>query len=159
MIYEIYKESGELVNSQQPIAMIGSRSDYIIRLLIDEVDITQVEVGQEVMIDLEAYSGQTFVAKVDQIHPKMDEKTQSFEVVAKFVTPPSKLYLGLTGEANIIVRKASNSIVIPREYIIDDYYVETENGRKKIKPELKSLTHIQVAEGLSEGEKLYLPEE
>lgn len=159
LVYEIFKENGELVNAQQPIAMIGSKSDYIIRLLIDEVDITRVEIGQKVKINLEAYPGETFVAKVTQIYPKMDPKTQSFEVTAKFVESPPKLYLGLTGEANIIVRKAENTIVIPREYVINETFVETESGLKKITPGLKSLSNVQVIDGISSGQLIYLPQE
>jgi multidrug efflux pump subunit AcrA (membrane-fusion protein) len=159
MVYEVFKENGEFVNSQQPIAMIGSSSEYIIRMLIDEVDIIQVDIGQEVKVSLEAYPGETFVAHVKQIYPKMDPKTQSFEVIAKFKTPPPKLYLGLTGEANIIIREETNVIVIPRSYLIDDTYVETKNGRKKIVTGLKSLSSVQVLEGLSVGETIYLPAE
>lgn len=159
LVYEVFKENGELVNAQQPIAVIGSNDDYIIRMLIDEVDITKVSKGQEVRIDLEAYPGKNFIAKVDQIYPKMDPQTQSFEVIAIFVEAPSKLYLGLTGEANVIVSEAKNRIVIPRDYLIDGNSVETQNGIKKIKIGLKNLTSVEVLDGLTEGEIIYLPEE
>lgn len=159
LVYEVFKENGELVNAQQPIAMIGSNDDFIIRMLIDEVDITKVVKGQEVRIDLEAYPGRTFIAKVDQIYPKMDPQTQSFEVIAKFVEAPPKLYLGLTGEANIIVSEAKNRIVIPRDYLIDGNSVETQNGIKQIKIGLKNLTSVEVLDGIKEGEIIYLPEE
>jgi multidrug resistance efflux pump len=159
MIYEIFKENGELVNVQQPIAMIGSQSDYIIRLLIDEVDIVRVAIGQPVLVQLEAYPDETFSARVRQIYPKMDPKTQSFEVLAVFDTPPSKLYLGLTGEANIVVEERDDVIVIPREYLVEDAFVETADGRKKIRIGLKSLSHVEVLEGLQAGELIYLPEE
>lgn len=159
IVYEIFKENGELVNAQQPIAIIGSASDFIIKLLIDEVDIIQIKKDQEVIIHLEAYPNQEFIAKVDQIYPKMDAKTQSFEVIAKFKTPPPQLYLGLTGEANIIVRTVKNVVVIPREYLINKNQVETENGLQTVKVGLKSLSHVEILEGLQEGESIYLPEE
>lgn len=157
VVYEIFKENGELVNTQQPIAMIGSKSEFIIRLLVDEVDITQVEIGQKVMIDLEAYPKQTFTARIDQIYPKMDSKTQSFQVIAKFVTPPPKLYLGLTGEANIIVKHIDSSIVIPRDYLIDQEFVETSEGRKKVSIGLKSISNVQIIKGLNEGDIIFEP--
>lgn len=158
-VYEVFKENGELVNSQQPIAIIGSTDDFIIRMLVDEVDITRVEVGQTVKIALEAYGNRTFTAKVDHIYPKLDPKTQSFEVIAKFVEEPDKLYLGLTGEANIIINEVENTIVIPREYLIDGHYVETESGRRKVETGLKSLSHVQIIDGLTVGERIILPEQ
>lgn len=159
VVYEIFKENGELVSSQQPIAMIGSTSEFIIRMLVDEVDITNVQIGQEVKVSLEAYSDRTFTAKVDQIYPKMDPKTQSFQIIAKFVNPPPKLYLGLTGEANIIVQHIENTIVIPREYLIDRSFVETREGKKKVETGLKSLSDVQITNGLETSEMIYLPEQ
>jgi multidrug efflux pump subunit AcrA (membrane-fusion protein) len=158
VVYEIYKENGELVNSQQPIALIGSKSDFIIRMLVDEADITQVKIGQSVKVNLEAYSNETFTAKIDHIYPKMDPKTQSFQVIAKFVNAPPKLYLGLTGEANIIVKHINEAVVIPREYLFDENYVETVNGKRRVEVGLKSLSSVQVIDGLQADETIYLPQ-
>ncbi len=158
IVYELYKENGELVNVQQPIALIGSKSDFIIRMLVDEADITQVKIGQTVKVSLEAYADETFTAKIDQIHPKMDQRTQSFQVLAKFSTPPPKLYLGLTGEANIIVKHINDAVVIPREYLIDDSYVETANGKRQVQVGLKSLSSVEIIDGLEAEETIYLPQ-
>lgn len=158
IVYEIFKENGELVNTQQPIAVIGSKNDFIIRMLVDERDITRVEKDQEVKVILEAYPDQVFTAKIHQIYPKMDPTTQSFQVIAKFITPPSKLYLGLTGEANIIVDHMDETIAIPREYLVDGQFVITTQGKKQIKTGLKSLSKVQVLDGLNTNEKLFLPQ-
>jgi RND family efflux transporter MFP subunit len=159
VVYEIFKENGELVNMQQPVAMIGSTDDFIIRMLVDEIDITQVEIGQKVNINLEAYPDTTFLAKIDQIYPKMDAMTQSFQVIAKFIDPPKKLYLGLTGEANIIVKEADDVVVIPREYLIEGNFVETPSEKKQVEIGLISLSHVEITSGLSKGDKIYLPVE
>lgn len=158
IVYDIYKETGELITPQQPIALIGSQNDFNINMLIDEVDITKVKVGQKIYVDLDAYQDQVFEAKVDKIYPKMDPKSQSFEVIATFIQSPPQLYLGLTGEANIVVSEKEQTLVIPRNYLIDNKYVETDQGKTEVKTGLKNLSHVEILSGLKEGSIIYLPE-
>jgi HlyD family secretion protein len=49
-VYEVLKQVGESVTTQTPVARIGSSDDFIIELLIDEVDIARVKVGQSVAV-------------------------------------------------------------------------------------------------------------
>lgn len=159
VVYDIFKKNGELISSQEPFAIIGSKNDFIIRLVVDEIDITKIKLQQEIEITLEAYPDQVFTAEVTRIYPKMDLKTQSFELIGKFKNAPDKLYLGLTGEANIVINKKSKAVVIPREYLIEGQFVETDNGRKKVTIGLESLSELEITSGLSKGTVIYLPEE
>jgi len=45
-VYALYKESGELVNSMEPVASIGSASTFIMDMLVDEVDIVKISKDQ-----------------------------------------------------------------------------------------------------------------
>ena len=125
--------------------------------LIDEVDITRIKKGQKIVVTLEAYKSQSFEAKVTHITPKMDGRTQTFEIEGVFVDFPSELYMGLTGEGNIIVKQIKQALVIPREYLIDLNKVETENGMKKVKIGVQSLSHVEIISGLKEGEEILKP--
>lgn len=158
LVYDIYKEPGELVMTQETVAVVGSADEFVIKMLIDEVDITRVKVGQKIYVTLEAYDGQVFEARVTHITPKMDERTQTFSVDGVFVESPPKLYLGLTGEGNIVVDESVNSVVIPREYLKGTNKVETDAGEVEVKTGIKSLSHVQILSGLKEGDKIYKPE-
>lgn len=158
LVYDIYKEPGELVMTQETVAVVGSADEFVIKMLIDEVDITRVKVGQKIYVTLEAYDGQVFEARVTHITPKMDERTQTFSVDGVFVESPPKLYLGLTGEGNIVVDESAKSVVIPREYLKGTNKVETDAGEVVVKTGIKSLSHVQILSGLKEGDKIYKPE-
>lgn len=158
LVYSISKERGELVSMQETVAIIGDASKFKILMLIDEVDITSVKVGQRIIVTLEAYKGKTFDAKVTRIAPRMESRTQTFEVEGEFIESPEKLYFGLTGEGNIIVKERKNVLVIPREYLIGENEVETENGIKKVKVGAMNFTHVEVLDGLKENELLFKPE-
>ena len=157
IMYAVQKEVGEYVSMQEPIAIVGSGTNFTLKMLIDEIDITRVKIGQRILVNLEAYGEQVFNAKVTRIAPRMDTRTQTFEVEGVFENMPSRLFYGLTGEGNIIVKKVSNAIVIPREFLIDMNKVETDAGIKKVKVGSMSLSHAEIVEGLNEGDVIYKP--
>lgn len=158
-VYSVLKEQGDLVNVQEPIAIVGSAENFEIDLMVDEVDITRVREGQKILVDLEAYPNQVFIAKVDRIIPKMDEQTQTFKVIGKFEETPKQLYMGLTGEASIVIEERKQIIAIPRDYLNDKNEVETDSGFKKVKIGIKSLSDVEIIEGLKVGEVIYKPED
>lgn len=158
IVYDIQKEQGEFISMQEPVAIVGSGDQFIIKMLIDEIDITKVRMGQRIIVSLEAYGDRTFSAHVTRIAPRMDSRTQTFEVEGVFSDHPEKLYYGLTGEANIVVEQKKNVIIIPREYLIGGTHIETPTGKKKVKIGTTSLSHVEILNGLNEGDVIYKPE-
>ena len=130
----------------------------VIKMLIDEVDITRVKIGQTIIVNLEAFGQKSYKAIVTRISPKMDTRTQTFEVEGEFKELPAQLYMGLTGEGNIIVDERENVLVVPREYLIDGEYLETESGRTKVSTGAISLSSVEIVSGLTEGAKIYKPQ-
>lgn len=157
-VYQLFKEKGEFISMQEPLAILGDKSSFKIKMLIDEVDISKIEIGQKVLVTLEAFKNKVFEARINRIAPKMDERTQTFEVEAEFVTPPSKLYMGLTGEGNIVINEKKNALVIPREYLISGNKVETENGIISVTTGLSNWSYIEILSGIDDNTVIYKPE-
>jgi len=157
-IYVINKEVGELINPQEKLAEVGSAEKFILSMDIDEVDITKIALGDTVIVSLESYPDETYKARVDKIYPKKDELTQTFKVESKFITPPSQLYNGLSGEANIVVARKSNALIIPSEYLISGNKVKTEDGEIPVKVGVKSMDYIEIREGIDSSTTLLKPE-
>lgn len=158
-VYSIYKNIGELVSAQQPIAMIGSKSKFIVDLLVDEVDIANITLGQPVLITLDAYKNEVFEAKVIKIYPQKNERSQTFKIEADFINAPAKLYPGLSGEANIIVSNKKNALVIPKIYLSKENTINTNNGLIKVVTGIENLDKIEIISGIDENTIIYLPEE
>ncbi|MBU2939772.1 efflux RND transporter periplasmic adaptor subunit [Lacinutrix sp. C3R15] len=157
-VYALYKASGELVNTMEPVAAIGSASTFIIEMLVDEVDIVKITKNQEVLITLDAYTGKVLQGKVSKIYPKKDERNQTFKVEAVFVNPPEVLYPGLSGEANIIISKKEKVLTIPKSYLINNNQVKTENGIVSITTGLENMEFIEVLSGITKDTYIYKPE-
>ena len=157
-VYAIYKNEGELVTAQQPLASIGSSDVFILELLVDEVDIVKLKLKQPVLITLDAYSDEVFEAQVAKIYPKKDERTQTFKIEAVFDQAPNVLYPGLAGEANILVSEKENVLTIPLEYLIDGNSVQTDDGLKAIEVGNKNLSEVEILSGIDEQTRIYKPE-
>ncbi|GAA4940985.1 hypothetical protein GCM10023314_12350 [Algibacter agarivorans] len=157
-VYALYKESGEIVTTMEPLASIGSATHFVIDMLVDEVDIVSISKNQDVIINLDAYNGKVFKGKVSKIYPKKDERNQTFKVEAVFENPPNILYPGLSGEANIIIKKKDTVLTIPKAYLIEDDKVKTDDGLTPITTGLQNMEYIEVLSGITKDTFIYKPE-
>jgi multidrug resistance efflux pump len=157
-VYALYKEPGEIVTTMEALASIGSKNNFIIDMLVDEVDIVRISENQEVIINLDAYEGRVFKGIVTKIYPKKDERNQTFKVEASFIEIPKVLYPGLSGEANIIIAKKDKVLTIPKSYLTEDNKVETKEGLISVTTGLQNMEYIEVLNGITKDTHIYRPE-
>jgi HlyD family secretion protein len=158
-IYAVNKEEGDFISAQEKFAEIGSNDSFKIEMDIDEIDITKIEVGDSVLITLDAYSNTVFLANVNNVFPKKNDVTQTFRVESRFTELPPKLYYGLSGEANIIVSRRKNALVIPADYLLPNNRVLTPEGEKSVTVGLKNLAIVEILSGIDTTTTLIKPEE
>ena len=158
-VYAIYKNPGEIINTMEPVAAIGRSDKFIVELLVDEVDIVKLRLGQKVFVTLDSYNSKAFEATLDKIYPRKDERSQTFKVEALFVDPPATLYPGLSGEGNIIIAEKTETLTIPKEYLIGESKVLTEDGETSITVGLQNLDRVEVLGGIDEKTAIFKPEQ
>lgn len=154
-VYEVLKEVGESVTTQTAVARIGSTNDFIVELLIDEVDIARVSEGQEVVVILDAYRDQPFTARVTRILPHKDSRSQTFTAEAVFTTSPPRLYDGLSGEANIIISRRKNVLTLPTELIGPNQLVRTKDGERRVTIGASDLRFTEILSGIDTSTLVY----
>jgi len=158
-VYALYKNPGEIINTMEPVASIGSSDVFVLEMLVDEVDIVKIQLEQKALITLDAYPAEIFETRINKIYPKKDDRSQTFKIEASFITLPDKLYPGLSGEGNIIVHQKEDALVIPKEYLIGSNTVETENGEVEITTGLQNLQFVEVLSGINSSTYLLKPAE
>jgi multidrug efflux pump subunit AcrA (membrane-fusion protein) len=151
-VYEIYKQKGDFVHQNEPIALLGDEQDPIARLSMDEADLNKVHQGQKILITLDAWPDKQFVAVVDKIYPRLNKAEQSFWVDAKFeIAPPIGLY-GLNLEANIIIKESPNALCIPRSLVLPGDSVIVKRDHDQIKVHIQKgaedLIYTEVLSGI-----------
>ncbi len=158
-VYDLYKNQGEIVSTLEPLAAVGSADKFIIELLVDEVDIVKLRLGQKTLITLDAYKAKVFEAKIIKIYPRKDQRSQTFKIEARFQAPPEVLYPGLAGEGNIIIAEKDSVLTIPKEFLFDGNKVKTADGIVEIAVGIQNLDRVEVLSGLNEDTYVLRPVE
>jgi HlyD family secretion protein len=160
-VYEIYKEPGELVKRTEPVALIGSGTRAYVQMAVDENDFTRVQVGQKVLIKVDAFDAKVYEARVAKIYPKLNKLDQTFRVDADFVGDAPDGYYGLTVEANIIISQNPQALTIPKSYVLggDSVWVKQDGDKKKIKIQTgaENLDLVEVKGGLTKESLVLKP--
>lgn len=157
LVYQVFKESGELILPQEPLAQIGKENNFIIEMRIDEVDIAKVSEGQKILVTLDAYTNEVFEASITKIYPQKETRTQTFLIEGAFEKMPPKLYAGLSGEANIIFAERDEVISIPLEYLMDNAKVKTTDGEISVKTGLRTISRIEIVSGIDTSTAIVKP--
>jgi macrolide-specific efflux system membrane fusion protein len=156
-VIEVFKKQGELARRGEPIANIGSGA-YVIHLFVAEDDITKVDPGQSVAVQLNTYPDSVFQAMVTKIHPGFNQAEQSYVVEARFSQLPKKLFSGTQLQANIETGSRENVLVIPTNYLSKGNYVMLQKqGEQQIVIGTKTNAWTEVVSGLSETDVIIKP--
>jgi HlyD family secretion protein len=159
MVYEVLKYPGDMVYPNQPLAIIGSKT-LIAKLMIDETDLGKIQMGQKVLLTMDAFADQIFHAEITRIYPMLNRVEQSIRVDATLLDAlPQQLY-GLNVEANIVIREAENALVIPKALLLPGDSVWVMKGKEKHKVKIQrgveDAQRVQVKSGLTENSQLIL---
>ena len=158
-VYSLNKVKGEMVSVQTPLAVVGDAGIFILEMQVDEYDIVKIKKDLPVLVTLDSYRGQVFEARVTRIFPLMNERSKTFLVEAEFTKTPPIVYPNTSFEANIVLSRNENTLLIPRNYLLNDSTVIKSNGEKThVKTGLKDYQMIEILDGISKNEELIKPE-
>jgi len=152
MVFKIMKEKGELVRRSEVIAVVGKPDNFYLKLSVDELDVQRVKEGQDVVVKIDAYPEKLFTGKVNKVYPLVDTRLQSLRVDVTLLEKLPGLFSGLAVEANIIIRKKENALVIPKQIVLpgDSVLIRTAEGKKKVKITrgIETLEEVEIIKGL-----------
>jgi multidrug efflux pump subunit AcrA (membrane-fusion protein) len=156
-VIKVFKKAGELVRRGEPIAQIGS-GPYSIKLFVAEDDITNINVGYSVALQINTYPDKTFAATISRIYPAFDETEQSYIVEAQFIQLPEKMFSGTQLQANIKTKHRTNVLVIPTKFVNKGNSVRFQNGEeRKISTGSKNNEWTEILSGITENDVVVLP--
>lgn len=142
-----------------------STETYSAQIALNEVDITQVEIGQKVELSFDALQDVTLSGVVSEIDPIGSESSNvvSFKVKIIFEELDERIRSGMNVTANIIISERENVLTVPNGAIKSEgdlSYVEVENTETGINDRVyitlgeSNDTESEVLSGLVGGEKV-----
>jgi RND family efflux transporter MFP subunit len=157
-VYQIFKKQGDLVRKGDQVAQLGNPDSIVINLDIDEGSISKIQLGQQVLVELNTEKNKTYEARISKIYPHFNESSQSYKVEARFLKEMPGLISGTQLQANIITNKKDNAMLIPHVYVINGNKVLVQNNKKidtaTITTGIVSDEWVEVLSGLTVNDKI-----
>src|SRR6266498_806021 len=159
-VFQTYKEVGESVKPNDLVALLGETLQRIIKLAVDQQDIDKIKTGQQVLLKTDI-AGNIYHAVITRLYPVMNESDQTFRVDAAFIDSTQQPFIHSSVEANIIIQRKNNILVIPRNALVADDSVQVmQNGKQKtvaIRTGIHTLDETEIVQGLNETSQVIIP--
>jgi len=133
---------------------------------VNEIDISRVAVGQQVVITLDALEGPTFYGKVTNVATLATTERGStekvFDIEITVEGTDKRLKPGMTAQCKIVTDKIDDVLFVPLEAVFekeDTTVVYVKKGgfdRRKVKVGSKNSDYIIIADGIYEGDEVAL---
>ncbi len=107
-------------NSQTAMMVVADMSKMKFTISVDELDISNINLGQTAIVDADALPNETFEAKVTTI---ASEGVSSGDGVTTYdieltIDNPGNLKSGMNVNANILINEAKNVVIIPEDALM-----------------------------------------
>ncbi len=157
-----YYTEGTRVASGSPMVSLMSYDDMYMDINLPEKNITEVEVGQDVIVTSYTISEDTLSGKVTQLSPAISNETRTFKGKILIKNPERKLRPGMFVKADIITATKDSAVVIPKDIILTGnrgkyvFVVERNNAAddRQITTGLENQDYVEVTEGLQKNDRL-----
>ncbi|MBW8268087.1 efflux RND transporter periplasmic adaptor subunit [Caldovatus aquaticus] len=152
-------EAGEVVDTAAALFWVGAPRPLRVTAEVDEEDIARVAPGQRALLRADAFPGRVLEARVAQITPMGDTTRKSYRV--RLALPDdTPLLIGMTVEANIVLREDPEAVLVPPGAVAEGgrvFVVEKETVRlRRIERGVEGPRATEVRRGLAAGEAVVL---
>jgi len=131
---------GDYLAAGTVIATLQDLSSLYVDFNVPEQALPQLSLGQQVLVQVAAYPGQTFPASLSAINPKVEESTRNLLVRATLANPDGKLLPGMFANLLVLLPNPRPQVVVPESAITytlygNSVYVATPKQDKDGNPE------------------------
>lgn len=131
---------------------------------VNEVDVSKINIGQKVLVKLDAFQDTTFsgvISSVAKLGKKKNRESniKTFELIVDIKGYSDKLKPGMTTSNKMIIQEIKDTLFIPQESVFEKdgkNFVFVKNGsgfdRREVVVGSKSEDYIIIVKGLSENE-------
>ncbi|MCK4386160.1 MAG: efflux RND transporter periplasmic adaptor subunit [candidate division Zixibacteria bacterium] len=168
IVGRVYLDQGARVSPPSPGPGMGTimfrivnMDTVVVVVNVIEKDLSKIKKGQRTKIKVDAYPEKRFNGKITLVSPTVNPMTRTASVEITIPNPRHQLRPGMFAEAEIIIKKKTEAILIPAYAILEqseDKKVFTVVGGKAV---LKVIElgidqgdSVEVKSGLDEGDTL-----
>lgn len=156
--------AGELVGAAVPVVVLADVTSYHVKASIDETDISQVQVGQDATITLDAFPDVTLPGRVTRVEPlgQVTQGVVSYAVQVEILSQEVALRPTMTAMVDIVVNRKEGVLVVPNRALKRDSrsraFVEvvqgTEVQQRFVTAGLSNELVTEIVSGVQEGDEV-----
>lgn len=146
---------------------VASMNTMLLYIQVDELDLPNIKVGMKVDVKVDSLKNRTYKGEVTQVST-VGTTTNGVTYYDATVTisPTDGLKYGMTATGEILIQNKDNILMLPIEALQvrgGKYYVSLKNedgsvdAQHEVKIGIRNKTHVEVAEGLTEGQTVVIP--
>lgn len=160
IVTSVGASTGARLDESVSLVTLQSQDKFNVVATVDELDIVNVEIGQTVDVEIDAYPDEVFTGTVRRISGvgSVSGGVATYEVTVSIDDAAGKLKDGMTASIQIVIAQKTDAILVPVEAI------STSNGQKyvtlstglstTITTGLSNDEYVEVLSGVSEGDQV-----
>jgi len=157
-------KTGSMISPWRPIvAKLPDLTQMLIKTYVNEIDISKVQVGQEVQIGVDAFPEKSLTGLITQVANIGEEMKNSsahvFEVTIDVEGQDEDLRPAMTTKNKIVTEVLPEALYIPLECLNTEdsiQYVYTNGKKQQVETAQSNEESIVVTNGLEAGQEVYL---
>jgi membrane fusion protein (multidrug efflux system) len=116
---------GAYLNSGTTIVTVQQLNPIFVDFHLPQRNLSDLKVGQKVMLKLDAFKGKTFEGTLTAISPKIDNDTRNVQIEASVPNPDKLLTPGMFADVNVDVGSQERHLTLPQTAVVYNPYGET----------------------------------
>jgi HlyD family secretion protein len=158
-VYHVAVKEGQLLTTGMLAVDFGDSESFEAEMDVDESDIGLVSLGQQVVLNAEAYENRPLYTTVREIEPSVVAGNKTVKIKASIGAGSPTLFSGMSVEANIIIATRKNALVIPAEYLGAGNIVYLKKGKQKAKvlTGIRDVQYVEIISGINDNTEIIKP--
>ncbi len=171
VVAQINVAPGETISPETTPLVLIDIARYLVKVTVDEVDISRVVIGQQVEVLIDALGAPTLTGTVlrSEPLPSSDSGVTSYRVTVEIDPSGRALKPGMTASASIIADTRSDVLSLPAAAVRSEgekslvkLVVSAADGTRTIEDRevqvgLRTSDTVEIVSGLAEGDQVVLP--
>jgi len=165
-VISVGAEEGDLVSSGTIVVTLADLSNLRVRAIVDETDISKVEIGQEVEVTFDAFPGHRFSGQVLEVplQGRLVQNVLTYEVPVSLEGGEGvALKPGILANLKIVVGRRENALLVPAMAVQqgeEGHVVLVQDSPEEpvmaaqVKVGLSDGTYVEIVSGLIEGDRV-----
>jgi membrane fusion protein (multidrug efflux system) len=116
---------GQYLGAGTTIVTLQALDPIFLDFTLPQQAFSQLQLGQKVLAQIDAYPGQSFAGELVAIDPKVDATTRNLQIRAAFKNPDRKLLPGMYATTSIDTGAAQQYVTLPQTAITYNAYGST----------------------------------